>query len=101
MTGLGDVSPGVSDGAAASSNPLSYTNNTITAAVGGTAATVTFAGLAPGFASLYQVNVLIPAGVSTGDNTIAIGGPDSYTAEALISVGASSSAVHAQSRRLP
>jgi uncharacterized protein (TIGR03437 family) len=101
MTGLGDVSPGVSDGAAASSNPLSYTNNTITAAVGGTSATVTFAGLAPGFASLYQVNVLIPSGVSTGDNTIAIAGPDSYTAEALISVGASSSAVHAQSRRLP
>jgi uncharacterized protein (TIGR03437 family) len=104
MAGLGDVSPGVPDGAAASSSSLSNTNNTITADIGGTAATVNFAGLAPGFVGLYQVNVVIPAGVTAGDNFIDIAGPDSLTSEALISVAdPSSSAVpgaplHLQSR---
>ena len=30
--------------------------------------TVTYAGLAPGLAGLYQINVQVPAGFTTGDN---------------------------------
>jgi uncharacterized protein (TIGR03437 family) len=93
ITGLGDVFPTLLDGVAAPTNTTTNTSNPITADISGTMATVTFSGLAPGFVSLYQVNVTIPSGVTTGDNFLDIGGPDSYNSEALISVGDSSAAV--------
>jgi uncharacterized protein (TIGR03437 family) len=65
-TGLGAVSPAVPAGTAASLTQLSYTVGTVTATVGGQAAQVIFAGLAPGYVGLYQVNVALPAGVATG-----------------------------------
>ncbi|HTS47641.1 MAG TPA: hypothetical protein VMH05_06840, partial [Bryobacteraceae bacterium] len=67
VTGLGSVLGNISDGAAAPTQPLLDTSNTITATVDGVAATVTFAGLAPDLAGLYQVNVIIPSGVTSGD----------------------------------
>jgi hypothetical protein len=51
---------------------------------------VAYAGLAPYLAGVYQVNVTIPTTVSTGDNVIEIGGPDSDNYQALISVGTAS-----------
>ena len=45
---------------------LSYTTNTVTATLGGQAAQVQFAGLAPGFVGLYQVNVIVPSGLTPG-----------------------------------
>ena len=63
LTGLGDVVPAVADGVAGPSSPLSLTTNTIAASIGGVTATVTFAGLAPGFAGLYQVNLVVPTGL--------------------------------------
>jgi len=39
----------------------------VAATVGGAKAAVQFAGLAPGFVGLYQVNVQIPQGVAAGD----------------------------------
>jgi len=95
LTGLGAVTPSVPDGSAGPSSPLSNTTNTFTADISGTTATVVYAGLAPGLAGLYQLNVTIPTGVTTGDNTLGISGPDSYNAEALISVGASSASATA------
>lgn len=59
-TGLGAVDPPVGSGAAAGSTALSTVITPVTATVGITPATVQFAGLAPGFAGLYQVNILIP-----------------------------------------
>jgi uncharacterized protein (TIGR03437 family) len=88
--GLGTVYPTVPDGSAAPGNPLSVTSNTISVYVGGVAAPVTaysFTGLAPGFAGLYQVNVTIPSGLTAGDNTLDLSGPDSYGTQALISIG--------------
>ena len=64
VTGLGPVSPAVATGSAAGFDVLSSSVATVTAAVGGVAAEVQFAGLAPGFIGLGQVNVVIPAGVS-------------------------------------
>jgi uncharacterized protein (TIGR03437 family) len=91
MSGLGDVFPSLLDGAAAPTSPHSTTANAITADISGTAATVTFSGLAPGFVGLYQVNLQIPDGVSAGDNVLGITGPDSYNSEALISIGGAGS----------
>ena len=93
LTGLGAVNPSISDGAAGPTSPLSNTTNTITADVSGVTATVTYAGLAPGFAGLYQVNVTIPSsGLTAGENDLDISGPDSYTSEVTIATGGTAAA---------
>jgi uncharacterized protein (TIGR03437 family) len=63
-TGLGAVTPPVTAGAAASSTKLSNTDNPVTVTVGGKDAQVLFAGLAPGYVGLYQVNVIVPSGIA-------------------------------------
>jgi uncharacterized protein (TIGR03437 family) len=59
-TGLGAVTPAVADGVAGPSSPLSVVSNPISLTIGGVNATITYAGLAPGFASLYQVDAIVP-----------------------------------------
>jgi uncharacterized protein (TIGR03437 family) len=66
-TGLGSVSNQPATGAAALSVPLSYTATLPTVSIGGVSSVVTYSGLAPGFAGLYQVNVLVPASVTPGN----------------------------------
>ncbi len=65
-TGLGEVNPPVRTGAAAPLAPLSNTVSPVTVTIGGQQATVLFAGLTPNFAGLYQVNALVPKGVTPG-----------------------------------
>ncbi len=65
-TGLGPVNPPVADGAAASLTTISYTVNPVTATIGGQSAQVLFAGLAPGYAGVYQVDLAVPSGIATG-----------------------------------
>jgi uncharacterized protein (TIGR03437 family) len=92
MSGLGGVFPPVTEGSPGPSGTLSYTTNTIYGFVGGTQATIAYAGLAPYLAGLYQVNVTIPANAAAGDNVFEIAGPDSDTVEALIPVGTGTAA---------
>lgn len=66
MTGLGDVSPKVADGAAAPASPLAIVSSTVNVYVGGQPATVLYKGLAPFFAGLYQLNITIPPLSVTG-----------------------------------
>ena len=87
VTGLGAVSPAISDGAAGPTDTLSKAAATIAAYVGGSSATVSYAGLAPGYAGLYQINLTIPSGLTSGDNNLDLSGPDSYNGECLIPVG--------------
>jgi len=65
-TGLGPVSPAVSQGTPAPSSPLSVTSLPVTATIAGRSATVTFAGLAPGTVGAYQVNILVPPSTPSG-----------------------------------
>lgn len=65
-TGLGAVDPPAPVGEQAPFDPLSRTVNEVTVLVDGRPAQMLFAGLAPGFAGLYQVNFVIPAGVTPG-----------------------------------
>ena len=67
-TGLGTVHPPVPAGVAAPTNALSYTDETVTVTVGGQNAQVLFAGLAPGYVGLYQVNAILPAGIPASDS---------------------------------
>jgi len=65
--GLGAVTPPIQTGQSApAGGPLSVTNNTVSITIGGISATVSFAGLAPGYPDLYQVNAVVPSGVAPG-----------------------------------
>jgi uncharacterized protein (TIGR03437 family) len=102
LTGLGAVSPTIADGAAGPVSTLSKATGTISADINGTSATVTYAGLAPQLAGLYQVNLTVPTGLTAGDKFLDISGPDSYSSEVLISIGgASSTASAVVERRVP
>jgi uncharacterized protein (TIGR03437 family) len=78
-SGLGAVNPPVAAGSAAPRSPLSYAVNPVTVTIGSAPAQVLFAGLAPFFAQLYQVNVQIPTGLPSGNAvlTLAMGGQQS------------------------
>ena len=67
----------------------------IAAYIGGVAATVGYAGVAPQLAGLYQINLTVPAGLTAGDNNLDIAGPDSYSSECLIAVGTPSASAPA------
>lgn len=64
-TGLGRVNPTVNTGEAATGE--ARTANRVTVNVGGRDVEPEYAGLAPGFVGLYQVNVRIPSDVAVGD----------------------------------
>ncbi len=64
--GLGGVDASVAPGSAPPIDHLVHTMATVTATIGGIAAPVLSAGLAPGFAGLYQVNLTVPAGAPQG-----------------------------------
>ncbi|MEO8658854.1 MAG: hypothetical protein ABI693_10300, partial [Bryobacteraceae bacterium] len=85
-SGLGPVSPAVTTGAAAPTGTLSYTDNSVGVYIDGVSANVLFSGLAPGFAGLYQVNVTIPSGLSSGDHTLEITTSYSDSYQAIIPI---------------
>jgi uncharacterized protein (TIGR03437 family) len=81
-TGLGAVSPPVPEGTAPPATPLSHALNPATVTIGGNDAAVSFSGLTPGFPGLYQVNAVVPAGVTSGSTVpvvITVAGQSSPT----------------------
>jgi len=76
-SGLGEVGPAVESGTAAPSSPLAVTRFQPHLLLGETEAGVLFAGLAPGFVGLYQINGLVPGNTPLGTQiplTIVVGG---------------------------
>ncbi|MDQ6758803.1 MAG: hypothetical protein M3Z32_02915 [Acidobacteriota bacterium] len=82
-TGLGDVRNRPVLGAPSPSSPLATTLSPAIVSIGGVDAPVSFAGLAPNFVGLYQVNAQVPAGTGSGPAVkvvLTIGGVASNTA---------------------
>ena len=79
-SGLGPVTNAPATGSPASGTTISHTTTAATATIGGEEATVIFAGLAPGFVGLYQVNIGVPESAPSGgavELVLTIGGVDS------------------------
>ncbi len=72
-TGLGAVTPAAETGKPAPTARLATTLLTPQVTIGGQPAVVSFAGLAPGFVGLYQVNARVPAGLAAGPQPLVIG----------------------------
>jgi uncharacterized protein (TIGR03437 family) len=73
--GFGPTSPAVADGAGSPTSPLAQVTNSPQVCFGtaspfnpGTCTLPQFAGLAPNFVGLYQINVTIPQGTPSGSN---------------------------------
>lgn len=83
LTGLGAVDPPVAAGAAggdgSNAAPLNLVSAGVSVTVDGRSADVLFAGLAPYFAGLYQVNFRVPAEIMTASDSLVVsaGGKDS------------------------
>ena len=94
MNGLGTVTPTVTDGEAAPSNPLSTADESALIGVSlddgintPSQANVTYSGLAPGFAGLYQVNFTLPSsGLANGEVSLGLMTNEAFTTMATIAV---------------
>lgn len=70
--GLGPVNNQPADGDPAPETPLATTQMAPTVTIGGRPATVDYSGLAPGFPSLYQLNVVVPQDAPPGIQPLVI-----------------------------
>lgn len=83
LTGSGPVSPAVADGAAAPKSHPAMIVSSVSATIGSASAEVQFAGLAPGFVGLVQLNIVVPSSLTAGAYplTVTIAGEASNSAK--------------------
>lgn len=67
LTGSGPVNISEPDGIAAAFSPLATAMSQASATIGSVPAEISFAGLAPGFVGLTQINIVVPPGLAPGD----------------------------------
>jgi uncharacterized protein (TIGR03437 family) len=72
MTGEGPISPALPDGVAAPSSPLSIITTPVQVTIGGKPAQVTYQGVAPTLVGKGQLNVIVPSGLTPGDQPVFI-----------------------------
>ena len=82
LTGLGAVNPAVATGAAPS---ISLVTESVAARIGNKDATIVFAGLAPGYAGLYQLNLIVPE-LPPGDYPLRVSAANVPSNTAVISI---------------
>jgi uncharacterized protein (TIGR03437 family) len=83
-TGLGAASPALIPGQVPTDSVSLATLPQVT--IGGTAATVAFAGVVPGTAGVYQVNVQVPSGAANGDLPLIVQVGTASSASTLLTV---------------
>jgi uncharacterized protein (TIGR03437 family) len=86
VSGLGAVSNAPTDGAAAPSGPLAMASSEVRVTLGGMPCEVQFAGLAPGFAGVYQVNFRVPAAAGSGSQALVVSGNGVASPEVRVDV---------------
>jgi uncharacterized protein (TIGR03437 family) len=72
VSGLGAVANAPADGAGGPVSPPARAMGDVRVTLGGLPCEVQFAGLAPGFAGVYQVNFRVPAGAGSGTQDIVV-----------------------------
>ncbi len=72
LAGLGLVSNAPADGTGGPVSPLAMASADVRMTLGGVPCEVQFAGLAPGFAGVYQVNFRVPAGAASGPQDVVV-----------------------------
>jgi uncharacterized protein (TIGR03437 family) len=82
LTGSGPLTPAQKDGVAAPLNSLVNMTSSYSAKIGSADATVSFAGLAPGFVGLVQMNIVVPSSLAPGTYplTVTVAGEASNSA---------------------
>jgi uncharacterized protein (TIGR03437 family) len=86
LTGSGPVSPAQTDGVSASGSVLTTMTSARSAKIGSADAQVSFAGLAPGFIGLVQMNIVVPTTLAPGTYplSITVGGDTANSATIAI-----------------
>jgi uncharacterized protein (TIGR03437 family) len=84
--GLGVTVPAVDAGVPSPASPPAVASQMPRVQIGGRDAVITFAGLAPGLAGVYQVNVIVPGGLSPGLKSLAWIGVDGMLSYSSIAV---------------
>ncbi len=83
-TGFGPADPAIVDGQLQQS-PANIATSPLTVTVGGSTATVVYAGLATGFAAVFQLEIAVPVTVSNGDQEVVVSFNDqTYTSKIQI-----------------
>jgi uncharacterized protein (TIGR03437 family) len=103
LSGLGSVFPvngkSAVDGAATGPNGDNIISNIEVDVAGFGSTDIPYAGLTPSTAALYQINFQVPTTAPAGSDLLAIVGPSSYSAQALLPVGGTGTAARAAARR--
>lgn len=90
LVGLGAVTPAQADGAPGPVSPLARTAGKIQVYVDGQPAALTYVGLAPNYVGLYQINVVVPKDIRSGDVYVDVSGIDSDTSQAYLAIASGS-----------
>ncbi|MCB1021171.1 MAG: hypothetical protein KDC27_14665 [Acidobacteria bacterium] len=86
LTGTGPTDPPIPTGELAPSSPLAQLTLDTTVTIGGESAQILFAGAAPGFSGLTQINVIVPA-LTAGDHGVVVTVDGVDSPEMLVAVG--------------